>query len=125
MANQEAPRRGVVPNWSFDDCVLIAPKSKKETVVQILKQHHAYALLDPAAFHSANGGTITEPWTVEIPDGTLFRILAYTKDLEFWRTSIIRFCTTQDRRWAEIRGSAVVLDDGHVVPLNDCAFHDQ
>lgn len=113
-----------LPNYQFDDqCFWIEAKNRRENAWTILKQWHSQALNeDKAGYDAAKGGIMTGPWSVKTPTKELFCMEEMTKDVVYWRASLIRFCDREGRRWAQIKEGRFVISDGSSFATGEIEF---
>lgn len=69
-----------------------------------------------------SGGVVSDPCTIVVPDGRLFRAASYHGDVEGWRRKILNSACESGLLLARIQKDSFVVSDGSVLPLSSCAI---
>jgi hypothetical protein len=70
--------------------------------------------------YAEGGGAASQPWTITLPDGSIFHGISYSGDLEGWRRDIEEGAQALGVRLGRIQGDLFVISDGRSFALADC-----
>lgn len=74
-------------------------------------------IVEPSA---KGGGFISDPCTIRVPDGRLFRAASYHGDVEGWRKDVEEGIRRLGLQMARIEAERLLISDGSSFSLVDC-----
>lgn len=69
-----------------------------------------------------SGGVVSDPCTIVVPDGRLFRAASYHGDVDGWRKDIATSAHESGLLLASIQKDTLTVSDGSVFPLSSCVI---